>query len=244
MNPFGGQPPRQIGTGVSFFTWMPLSGLPRLFRSFPRFNVEAYKPPFSIKQWADWSRSLAAPILVRRKPSHNKNKEKTMQENALKELYIKELRDTYDAEKQITKALPKMAKAATSSRLREAFQHHLEQTKNHITRLEQIFEELDESPKGETCDGMEGLIEEGSNIIEENLEGEVKDAGLIAAAQRVEHYEMAAYGTVRTYANILGDKKAALLLQETLEEEKQTDQNLTTLAESINVKAAVARASD
>jgi len=167
-----------------------------------------------------------------------------MQENALKELYIKELRDTYDAEKQITKALPKMAKAATSSRLREAFQHHLEQTNNHIKRLEQIFEELDESPKGETCDGMEGLIEEGSNIIEEDLEGEVKDAGLIAAAQRVEHYEMAAYGTMRTYANILGDKKAALLLQETLDEEKQTDQNLTTLAESINVKAAVARASD
>jgi ferritin-like metal-binding protein YciE len=161
-----------------------------------------------------------------------------MKESALKQLYIKELRDTYDAEKRITKALPKMAKAATSSRLREAFQRHLEQTNNHIARLEQIFEELDESPTGETCDGMEGLIEEGSNLIEEDLEVEVKDAGLISAAQRVEHYEMAAYGTVRTYANILGDKKAAALLQETLDEEKQTDQNLTTLAESINVKAA------
>jgi ferritin-like metal-binding protein YciE len=167
-----------------------------------------------------------------------------MKESALKELYLKELRDIYDAEKQITKALPKMMKATSSSRLREAFEHHLQQTNTHVTRLEQIFEELDESPKGESCDGMEGLIEEGSNIIDEDLEGEAKDAGLISAAQRVEHYEMAAYGTVRTYANILGDKKAASLLQETLNEEKETDQKLTTLAESINIKAAAARASD
>jgi ferritin-like metal-binding protein YciE len=167
-----------------------------------------------------------------------------VKESALKELYLKELQDIYDAEKQITKALPKMAKAATSSRLREAFQHHLEQTNNHVSRLEQIFEQLDESPKGQTCDGMEGLIEEGSNMIEEDMDGEAKDAGLILAAQRVEHYEMAAYGTARTYANILGEKKAASLLQQTLNEEKETDQNLTTLAESINIKAAAARASD
>jgi ferritin-like metal-binding protein YciE len=167
-----------------------------------------------------------------------------VKESALKELYLKELQDIYDAEKQIIKALPKMAKAATSSRLREAFQHHLEQTNNHVSRLEQIFEQLDESPKGQTCDGMEGLIEEGSNMIEEDMDGEAKDAGLISAAQRVEHYEMAAYGTARTYANILGEKKAASLLQQTLNEEKETDQNLTTLAESINIKAAAARASD
>jgi ferritin-like metal-binding protein YciE len=167
-----------------------------------------------------------------------------MKESALKELYLKELRDTYDAEKQITKALPKMAKVASSTQLRQGFEEHLEQTKNHITRLEQIFEELDESPKGESCDGMEGLIEEGSNIMDEDLEGEAKDAGLISAAQRVEHYEMAAYGTLRTYANILGDKKAASLLQETLDEEKETDQKLTRLAEKINIKAAAARASD
>ena len=167
-----------------------------------------------------------------------------MKESALKELYLKELRDLYDAEKQITKALPKMAKAAASSRLREAFEHHLGQTKAHVTRLEQIFEELDESPRGESCDGMEGLIEEGSDLIDEDMEEEAKDAGLISAAQRVEHYEMAGYGTVRTYANILGEKKAASLLQETLDEEKQTDQTLTTLAESINIKAAAARASD
>jgi ferritin-like metal-binding protein YciE len=167
-----------------------------------------------------------------------------VKESALKELYLKELRDIYDAEKQITKALPKLAKAATSSRLREAFQHHLEQTNNHLSRLEQIFEQLDESPKGQSCDGMEGLIEEGTNMIEEDMDGEAKDAGLISAAQRVEHYEMAAYGTARTYANILGENKAASLLQETLNEEKQADQNLTTLAESINIKAAAARASD
>ena len=167
-----------------------------------------------------------------------------MKESSLKELYLKELRDSYDAEKQITKALPKMAKAASSSQLRQGFEEHLEQTKNHISRLEEIFEALDESPKGETCDGMEGLIEEGSNIMEEGLDPEALDAALIAAAQRVEHYEMAAYGTLRTYANILGDKEAASLLQETLDEEKATDQKLTGLAEKINIKAAAAGASD
>ena len=163
-----------------------------------------------------------------------------MKESALKELYIKELRDTYDAEKQITKALPEMAKAASSSQLRQAFEEHLQQTKNHVDRLEQIFKALGESPKGETCDGMEGLIEEGSSLIDEDMDPEALDAGLIAAAQRVEHYEMAAYGTVRTYAKILGDTKATSLLQETLDEEKAADQKLTGLAESINVKAAAA----
>ena len=167
-----------------------------------------------------------------------------MKESSFKELYLKELRDTYDAEKQITKALPKMAKTASSSQLRQGFEEHLQQTKNHIARLEQIFEALDESPKGETCDGMQGLIEEGSNVMEEDLDPEALDAGLIAAAQRVEHYEMAAYGTLRTYANILGDKEAASLLQETLDEEKETDRKLTGLAEKINIKAAAARASD
>ena len=165
-----------------------------------------------------------------------------MPESALKELYIMELRDTYDAEKQITKALPKMAKAASSSQLRSAFEQHLEQSKNHLERLEQIFEDLDESPSGESCDGMEGLIAEGSDIIDEDLDPETKDAGLIAAAQHVEHYEMASYGTLRTFANILGEKKAAELLEETLDDEKATDQKLTMLAERINLKAASARA--
>lgn len=163
-----------------------------------------------------------------------------MKESALKELYIKELRDTYDAEKQITKALPEMAKAASSSQLRQAFEEHLQQTQNHVERLEQIFKALGESPKGESCDGMEGLIEEGSSLMDEDMDPEAVDAGLIAAAQRVEHYEMAAYGTVRTYAKILGDTKATSLLQETLDEEKAADQRLTGLAENINVKAAAA----
>lgn len=163
-----------------------------------------------------------------------------MKESALKELYIKELRDTYDAEKQITKALPKMAKAASSSELRQAFEQHLEQTQNHIERLEQIFEALDESPKGKSCEGMEGLIEEGSEVIEEDLDAEAKDAGLTAAAQHVEHYEMASYGTLRAYANILGEREAASLLQETLDEEKETDEKLTSIAGKINLKAASA----
>jgi len=163
-----------------------------------------------------------------------------MQESSLRKLYLNELRDIYDAEKQITKALPKMAKAASSSQLRQGFEMHLDQTKNHITRLEQIFEELDESPKGESCDGMGGLIEEGSEVMEEDLDPEALDAGLISAAQRVEHYEIAAYGSLRTWARILGDKQAVSLLQETLDEEKETDQKLTQLAEKVNVKAAAA----
>jgi len=165
-----------------------------------------------------------------------------MQESSLKELYLKELRDIYDAEKQITKALPKMAKAASSTQLRQGFEMHLDQTKNHITRLEKIFETLDESPKGESCDGMEGLIEEGSQVMDEDLEPDAIDAGLISAAQRVEHYEMAAYGSLRTWANILGEKQAVSLLQETLDEEKETDQKLTQMAEKVNVKAAAASA--
>ena len=165
-----------------------------------------------------------------------------MQESALKELYLKELRDIYDAEKQITKALPKMAKAASSSQLRQGFETHLDQTKNHITRLEQIFEALDESPKGESCDGMEGLIEEGSEVMDEDFDPEAIDAGLISAAQRVEHYEIAAYGALRTWANTLGQKRAVSLLQQTLDEEKETDQKLTQMAEKVNVKAAAAGA--
>jgi ferritin-like metal-binding protein YciE len=162
-----------------------------------------------------------------------------MQENALKELYIDELRDIYSAENQLTKALPKMAKAADSDELRQGFEEHLGQTKGHIQRLEQIFKALGEKPTGKKCKGMEGLIEEGSEMIEdEKLENEARDAGLISAAQRVEHYEIAAYGCVRTYANLLGEEEAASLLAETLQEEKDTDQKLTSLAEEINVEAA------
>ncbi|MDR3623444.1 MAG: ferritin-like domain-containing protein [Paludisphaera borealis] len=162
-----------------------------------------------------------------------------MKLESLKELYIEELRDIYSAEKQITKALPKMAKAASSPDLQAAFKEHLEQTKVHVERLEQIFEQLGTSPKGKTCKAMEGLVEEGSELMEEDAEPEVLDAGLIAAAQRVEHYEIAAYGTVRTYAELLKEKKAVGLLQETLDEEGETDKKLTELATSlVNLEAA------
>jgi ferritin-like metal-binding protein YciE len=161
-----------------------------------------------------------------------------MKQTALKELYIDELRDIYNAENQLTKALPKMAKAATSDELRSGFEEHLEQTRGHVQRLEQIFESLGEKPTGKKCKGMEGLIEEGKEMMEEGeLEGEALDAGLISAAQRVEHYEIAAYGCVRTYANLLGESDASELLEETLDEEKETDQKLTQLAEEINVEA-------
>jgi ferritin-like metal-binding protein YciE len=161
-----------------------------------------------------------------------------MKENTLKELYIDELRDIYNAENQLTKALPKMAKAATSEELRAAFDEHLEQTKGHVERLERIFKELGKKPTGKKCKGMEGLVEEGDEMIKEDeLEGEALDAGLISAAQRVEHYEIAAYGCVRTYANLLGEDDAAELLEQTLDEEKETDQKLTNLAEKINVEA-------
>jgi ferritin-like metal-binding protein YciE len=162
-----------------------------------------------------------------------------MEQNALKELYVDELRDIYSAETQLTKALPKMAKAATSDDLRAGFEGHLEQTRGHIQRLEQIFTELNEKPTGKKCKGMEGLIEEGKEMIEEEeLEGEALDAGLISAAQRVEHYEIAAYGCVRTYANLLGETKTVELLEKTLKEEKEADQKLTKLAEKINVEAS------
>ena len=160
-----------------------------------------------------------------------------MELETLHELFVDELKDLYSAENQITKALPKMAKTATSEELKEGFLEHLEQTKGHISRLESIFGELDESPKGKKCKGMEGLLTEGSELMNEDAEPEVMDAGMISAAQRVEHYEIAAYGTVRTYAELLGLKKAAKLLQETLDEEKATDQKLSGLAQAINVAA-------
>jgi len=162
-----------------------------------------------------------------------------MQQSALRELYVEELRDLYDAEAQLTKALPKMAKAATSDELRAGFENHLQQTKGHVQRLEEIFQALGEKPTGKKCKGMQGLIAEGKEIMQdEGLEGETLDAGLISAAQRVEHYDIAAYGCVRSYANLLGDPQAASLLEETLQEEKDTDKKLTELSETINVEAA------
>jgi len=161
-----------------------------------------------------------------------------MKLGSLEDLYVDQLKDLLDAEKQIIKALPKMAKATSSPELQNAFQEHLEQTKGQVQRLEQIFEKSGRPARGKKCKAMEGLIEEGKELMEEDAEENVLNAGLIAAAQKVEHYEMAGYGCVRTYAEMLGDKEAANLLQQTLDEEKQTDEKLNQLAERlINVRA-------
>jgi ferritin-like metal-binding protein YciE len=162
-----------------------------------------------------------------------------MELSTLKDLYIHELKDLFSAERQIIKALPKMAKAATSKELAAGFQEHLEQTKGHAQRLEEILTSHQQTVRGPKCKGMEGIVAEGAEMIEEEANDEIKDAGLIAAAQRVEHYEMAGYGTARTYAELLGDQEGSKLLQLTLEEEKQTDEKLSKLAKSsINVAAA------
>ena len=157
-----------------------------------------------------------------------------MKLESLRDLYISELKDLYNAEQQLVKALPKMADAANSPDLRAALSGHLEQTRYHVTRLEEIFRKLDESPKGQKCRGMEGLIEEGEEMMDEgeNAPPPVSDAALISSAQRVEHYEMAGYGTCRTYARRLGLEDHADLLQQTLQEEEAADRRLTELAEA------------
>jgi len=157
---------------------------------------------------------------------------------SMRQLYIDELRDLYNAETQLVKALPKMAKASSNSELRQGFEEHLRQTSEHVSRLEQIFEMLNEKPTGKKCLGMDGLVKEGAEAIKEQYEDAVKDAAIIGAAQRVEHYEIAGYGTVRTFAQLLGEDEHGSLLEQTLEEEKQTDQKLTQLAEEINRQAA------
>ena len=162
-----------------------------------------------------------------------------MELDTLKDLYIHELKDLFSAEQQLVKALPKMAKAASNKELATGFQQHLEQTKEHAQRLQQILSSHKQTTRGPKCKGMEGIVTEGAEMIEEEADIEVKDAGLIAAAQRVEHYEMAGYGTARAYAELVGDSEGANLLQTTLEEERQADQKLTKLAKSaINVAAA------
>jgi len=167
-----------------------------------------------------------------------------MEMNRLKHLYIEELKDLYSAETQMVKALPKMANAASSEELRARFEEHLGQTKEHVVRLEKILKALGESPKGKKCKGMEGLIKEGSEMIEEDPAPEELDAGLISAAQRVEHYEIAGYGCVSTYAKLLGEDQAVSLLRLTLEEEKETDEKLTQLADSINLEAVESEESE
>jgi ferritin-like metal-binding protein YciE len=157
----------------------------------------------------------------------------------LHDAFLDELRDAYDAEKQLTKALPKLAKAATSPVLRDAFQAHLEETRGHVERLEQVMEGLGEKVRAKHCDGIEGIIEEGKSVMEEDFDETTMDACLIAAGQRAEHYEMAAYGTLVAWARAMGHNDAAAVLQETLDEEKAADEKLTSLAEAgINQEAA------
>jgi ferritin-like metal-binding protein YciE len=161
--------------------------------------------------------------------------------NPLEELLVDELKDLYSAENQIVKALPKMIKAADSPELKRAFERHLEETRRQVERLDQIGEDLDVRLTGKKCKGMEGLLEEGKELMEEDLDENALDAGLIGAAQKVEHYEIAAYGTARTHAKLLGYSKTAKLLQQTLDEEGATDKKLTQLADSlINVEAVTA----
>ena len=158
--------------------------------------------------------------------------------STLEDLYTDMLKDLYSAEKQLVKALPKMAKAAQSSDLQKAFQEHLKQTEVHVERIERIFSELGGSPRGKKCVGMEGLVEEGSEVMNQNADPDVMDAGLIAAAQKVEHYEIGSYGTLRTWAERLGYNNAAKLLQQTLDEESAANEKLTQIAEShVNMEA-------
>lgn len=160
-----------------------------------------------------------------------------MQMESLRDLFVEELKDLYSAENQILKALPKMIKKATSRELKSGFEQHLKETQGHVERLEKIFQELEESPRGKKCKGMEGVIADGKELMEEEAEPEVMDAGLIGAAQHVEHYEIAGYGCVRTYAELLGHSNFVNLLQQTLDEEKATDEKLTQLARKINLQA-------
>ena len=160
-----------------------------------------------------------------------------MQSSSLRDLFVIELTDLYNAEYQLIKALPKLVKASSSESLRGAFEEHLEKTKEHAARIEQILADLDQPLKREKCKGMQGLISEGNDLLKRKLNPDVQDAGIIAVAQRVEHYEIAAYGCARTYAELLHDRQAVDLLEQTLQEEKDADEKLTELAQQINVQA-------
>jgi ferritin-like metal-binding protein YciE len=183
-------------------------------------------------------------IILMIKPASKQNKRMGSNRNAergeqdemssdLHELFLDELADIYNAEQQLTKALPKLAKAAESEELREAFETHLEETEEHVSRLEQVAEQLGESLKRKTCQAMKGLVAEGEEILKEQKGSSALDAALIAAAQKVEHYEIASYGTLATWAEQMGHDEAVELLKETLDEEKNADEKLTSIAESI-----------
>jgi ferritin-like metal-binding protein YciE len=159
-----------------------------------------------------------------------------MKVESLRDLFVEQLQDLYSAEQQLIKALPKMAKASSSEELRAVFEDHLGQTRQHAQRIETIFEQMGEKMAAKKCKGMEGLVKEGSEVLEEDMEDGIKDAAIIAAAQRVEHYEIAGYGCVHAYAERLGEEKAASLLEQTLEEEKQADELLNGIAEELNLE--------
>jgi ferritin-like metal-binding protein YciE len=160
-----------------------------------------------------------------------------MKTQTLRDLYVDELKDLYDAENRLIKALPKMAKTATSDELRSGIEHHLEQTKEHANRLKQVLTDLGEKAGGKKCPGMMGILEEGQEMLDEDFDGALMDAAIISAAQRFEHYEIAAYGCVRSWAELLGETEASQLLEKTLEEEKETDEKLTQLSETVNSQA-------
>jgi ferritin-like metal-binding protein YciE len=164
-----------------------------------------------------------------------------MKIESLRDLYVEQLQDLYNAEQQLIKALPKMAKAASSEDLKAAFEEHLEKTRGHARRIETICEQMGEKANGKKCKAMEGLVKEGGEVMEEDMEDEIKDAALIAAAQRVEHYEIAGYGCVRAYASKLGDDAAASLLSQTLAEEKEADEALNDIAEALNTEVEAER---
>ena len=163
-----------------------------------------------------------------------------MKVESIEDLFLDELKDLYSAEKQITKALPKLVKAASTQELSAAFDSHLQETKGHVERLEEIFEKLGKRGAGKTCEGMKGVLEEGSEVVQEIEKGPIRDAGLIAAAQRVEHYEIAGYGSVRAFAQLLGKTDIVKLLEQTLGEEKAADEKLTKISESVNQEAQTA----
>ena len=162
-----------------------------------------------------------------------------MRKDSWRQLYVDELQDLYSAETQLVKALPKLARTSSNTKLRQAFEEHLRQTSEHVSRLEQIFDTLGEKAGGKKCVGMEGLVKEGAETMQEKYGDTVMDAAIIGAAQRVEHYEIAAYGTVRAFAELLGESNHVPLIEQTLEEEKQADENLTQLAEQLNSQAEV-----
>jgi len=164
----------------------------------------------------------------------------TMKLENLEQLFVQELRDLYDAEDQITEALPKMIEAAHYPQLKNALQQHLDVTRKQIERLDRVFDILGEDASGQTCKGMKGVIKEGDEMIAQGGDNATRDAGIISAAQRVEHYEMAGYGTVRTYAELLGQQQISQLLQQTLDEEKEADEKLTEIARSVNIEAKAA----